>query len=239
MKGDRMSLKLKNTPKYKLIIALLSVYTLASTVFNVNLYMSLTEAHKTSQEVSDKMEILTKQKAHEIKVFEGRILDLEDENVEIRESNDDLINKIKNLQESIDSKNEKIDNKNTEIERLNEQLTSRAGSNTSSSGKGEWMNFEMTSYTAFCSTGCNGITATGVDVSNSIYHQGKRVIAVDPSVIPLNSTVEIKRENGETFQAVAIDTGGRINGRIADLLVGSKRKAIQNGRESVHIRIMN
>src|SRR5699024_8366605 len=67
--------------------------------------------------------------------------------------------------------------------------------------------FNATYYSAYCSTGCTGVTATGDDVSSSIYVKGKRVIAVDPSVIPLGSTVRVTTPN-ESFEAMALDTGG-------------------------------
>jgi 3D (Asp-Asp-Asp) domain-containing protein len=96
---------------------------------------------------------------------------------------------------------------------------------------------QMTSYTAFCNTGCTGVTATGVDVSNSTTYQGYKVIAVDPSVIPLYSIVRVDTVN-ESFQAVAMDTGGAIKGNIIDLLVGSKSKARDNGRQYVTVTVL-
>src|SRR5690606_31509225 len=66
-----------------------------------------------------------------------------------------------------------------------------------------------TAYTAFCDTGCIGVTKTGYDVSNTVYYEDKRVIAVDPKVIPLHSIVEVTYGD-ESFKAVALDTGGDI-----------------------------
>src|SRR5699024_3285174 len=106
------------------------------------------------------------------------------------------------------------------------------------SGKGEAesnkiIEAEATAYTAYCDTGCIGVTATGIDVSQSIYHEGKRVIAVDPSIIPLGSVVKVSLKNGELFEAVAIDTGGDINGARIDVLMVSKEEAIEFGRQAV------
>src|SRR5690625_3012009 len=84
--------------------------------------------------------------------------------------------------------------------------------------KEEWLTFESTAYTAFCDSGCIGITRTGYDVSKTIYYDGMRIIAVDPDVIPLHSIVEVKTEN-ETFTAIALDTGELIKGNIIDLLM--------------------
>jgi len=112
------------------------------------------------------------------------------------------------------------------------------------SGKGEAesnkiIEAEATAYTAYCDTGCIGVTATGIDVSQSIYHEGKRVIAVDPSIIPLGSVVKVSLKNGELFEAVAIDTGGDINGARIDVLMASKEEAIEFGRQAVEIDIIN
>ncbi|RPF51190.1 G5 and 3D domain-containing protein [Aquisalibacillus elongatus] len=102
--------------------------------------------------------------------------------------------------------------------------------------KGEWMNFTSTKYTAFCD-GCTGSTATGVDVSNTIYYNGMRIIAVDPSVIPLDSIVEVKVGNN-TFKAIAKDTGGAIKGKKIDILVDSKQEAWNWGYRSVQVRML-
>ncbi|PJH94903.1 3D domain-containing protein [Bacillus sp. SN1] len=102
-----------------------------------------------------------------------------------------------------------------------------------------WQTFEASAYTADCPEGCSGVTATGLDVTGTIYHAGKRIIAVDPSVIALGSTVEIKQADGTTFEAVAQDTGGAIKGAKIDVLVASEADAVQFGRQSVQVRVIN
>lgn len=102
-----------------------------------------------------------------------------------------------------------------------------------------WQTFEASAYTADCPEGCSGITATGIDVTGTIYHAGKRIIAVDPSVIALGSTVEIKQADGTTFEAVANDTGGAIKGAKIDVLVARETEAVQFGRQSVQVRVIN
>ncbi|MCR9040829.1 3D domain-containing protein [Bacillus sp. L381] len=103
----------------------------------------------------------------------------------------------------------------------------------------EWQTFEASAYTAYCAEGCTGTTATGLDVSHTIYHAGKRIIAVDPSVIALGSTVEVRQADGTTFQAVANDTGGAIKGAKIDVLVANEDDAVQFGRQSVQVRLIN
>lgn len=99
--------------------------------------------------------------------------------------------------------------------------------------------FEVTAYVAFCDTGCTGMTATGLDVSESIHHEGKRIVATDPDVIPTGSTVYMTLGNGEVIEAVAQDAGGDIQGNRVDLLVGSEGEARDFGRQTVEISVRN
>ena len=99
------------------------------------------------------------------------------------------------------------------------------------------MTFESTAYTNNAGDnktyGGRVLTATGHDVTNSIYYKGMRIIAVDPSVIPLGSVVHIHGVG----DAIALDTGGRIKGHILDLLVDSKREALNWGRRHIKVTI--
>lgn len=101
----------------------------------------------------------------------------------------------------------------------------------------EWRTFEATAYTASCE-GCSGITKTGVDVKNATHHNGNNIIAVDPSVIPLGSLVEIKINGKSTMVATAQDIGGAIKGNRIDILVGSNKEANNFGRQTVKVRIL-
>lgn len=98
------------------------------------------------------------------------------------------------------------------------------------------VNVVATAYIAMCNTGCTGFTATGLDVRNT---PSKRVVAVDPNVIPLHSKVRVNLPSGESFLATALDTGGDIqNGRI-DVLMATKSEAIEFGRqENVTVEIL-
>lgn len=97
--------------------------------------------------------------------------------------------------------------------------------------------YEVTAYTAQCD-GCIGITKTGVDVRHTIKYEGKRIVAVDPSVIALGTTVELRLANGRTIEATAQDVGGAIKGRRLDLLVADRATAIEFGRQDVEVRII-
>ena len=101
----------------------------------------------------------------------------------------------------------------------------------------EIIHVEATFYGADC-YGCVGITATGDDVRDSIYVDGRRVIAVDPSVIALRSIVRVTLSSGESFEAIASDTGGRIKGRIIDVLVSSEAESYKYGRQTATVEIL-
>jgi|SRR6185312_2154928 len=98
--------------------------------------------------------------------------------------------------------------------------------------------YESTFYTAECK-GCSGITRTGYDVRNTIYTpDGLRVVAVDPNVIPLHSIVQVTLEDGTTFTAQALDTGGDIKQKRIDVLVETKKEAFRLGRQQVQVEII-
>lgn len=102
----------------------------------------------------------------------------------------------------------------------------------------EWRPFEATAYTAACG-GCIGITKTGIDVRHTIVdEEGRRIIAVDPVVIPLGSTLEVRIGN-ETFSAVAADTGGSIRGARIDVLTATEAAALKFGRQDVEVRVFD
>jgi 3D (Asp-Asp-Asp) domain-containing protein/DNA-binding protein H-NS len=90
---------------------------------------------------------------------------------------------------------------------------------------------EATAYTAFCDTGCTGVTATGINLGNN---RNAKVIAVDPKVIPLGTKVYVE---GYGY-AIAGDTGGAIKGNIIDLHVPTTKDAINWGRRTVKVTIL-
>ncbi|WP_145614161.1 3D domain-containing protein [Bacillus licheniformis] len=132
-----------------------------------------------------------------------------------------------------------VTKKDAKIQALEDEIKAlKKAKNPTATKTSAWRTFTMTAYTAFCAEGCTGITKTGVDVSHSIYYEGARVIAVDPSVIALGSTVEVRLADGSNFRAKAIDTGGMIKGARLDLLVANEADAVQFGRQSVELRVI-
>lgn len=81
------------------------------------------------------------------------------------------------------------------------------------------------------SGGMTGVTATGIDLRAN---PNKRVIAVDPSVIPLGTTVWVEGYG----VAIAGDTGGAIRGNKIDVHVPTVAEAIQWGRRNVTVKIL-
>ncbi|MCA1062716.1 hypothetical protein LS684_22310 (plasmid) [Cytobacillus spongiae] len=92
------------------------------------------------------------------------------------------------------------------------------------------VNVTATAYTAYCE-GCIGITKTGVDL---IENPDARVIAVDPSVIPLGSKVYV-----EGFgYARAEDTGGAIKGNRIDIYMEKEKDALNYGVQDVKVKVI-
>lgn len=192
-----------------------------------------------------------KEKGNEIKferIYEERLKLLEEERIK-REKELERKRKLEEQKRIEEEKQKEREQKEQQerllSERKNEENQEQSvkeesdESNAEDNSNGNWKTFEGTAYTAFCDTGCTGITATGLDVSNTIYTpNGKRVIAVDPSIIPLNSTVKV-RYGGNEFVAKAVDTGGAIKGYRVDILVSNKDIANNFGRRNVEVKIIN
>lgn len=87
-----------------------------------------------------------------------------------------------------------------------------------------------TAYTAHCD-GCSGTTSTGI---NLIKNPGRKVIAVDPNVIPLGTRVWVEGYG----EAVAGDTGGAIKGNRIDVFVPDQTEASNWGRKPVKVKIL-
>ncbi|WP_244910463.1 G5 and 3D domain-containing protein [Caldibacillus thermoamylovorans] len=87
-----------------------------------------------------------------------------------------------------------------------------------------------TAYTASCN-GCSGKTAIGIDLHAN---PGAKIIAVDPSVIPLGTKVYVE---GYGY-AVAADTGTRIKGNKIDVFFASQSDAYRWGQRTVKIKIL-
>ncbi|MFN2747487.1 MULTISPECIES: LysM peptidoglycan-binding and 3D domain-containing protein [unclassified Bacillus (in: firmicutes)] len=103
-------------------------------------------------------------------------------------------------------------------------------SNTSQSAAKE-LTVTATAYTAN-DGGMSGVTATGINLKAN---KNAKVIAVDPSVIPLGSKVHVEGYG----EATAADTGGAIKGNKIDVFVPSKSAAKNWGVRTVKVKVLN
>ena len=106
--------------------------------------------------------------------------------------------------------------------------TTQAAAASSNQG-GYYLTVEATAY-SYNEAGLSNYTADGTNLVSE-----PNVIAVDPSVIPLGSLVEVPGYG----IAIAGDTGGAIKGNIIDLHFTTVDQANQWGRRNVTIRILN
>lgn len=96
---------------------------------------------------------------------------------------------------------------------------------------GKVFTMSASAYTASCS-GCSGYTTTGINLNAN---PNKKVIAVDPSVIPLGSRVWVEGYG----EAIAGDTGGHIVGNRIDIHVPTKSAAYSWGRRTVQVKVLD
>ena len=121
------------------------------------------------------------------------------------------------------------------IVQLSKKTTSRSGSRTDSTASTvaaptSGTVFKITAYCACrqcCGSYANGITATGTRATAG------RTIAVDKSVIPLGSSVNI---NGHIYTAE--DTGGAIKGNRIDIYFSNHAEALSWGVRYLPVQIV-
>ena len=87
-----------------------------------------------------------------------------------------------------------------------------------------------TAFTANCK-GCSGVTSTGFNLKEN---PDAKIIAVDPDVIPLGTKVWVEGYG----EAIAADTGGAIKGNKIDVFMSSTKQAINWGRRTVTVKIL-
>lgn len=102
-----------------------------------------------------------------------------------------------------------------------------AAESTQTSKNGYTMTVEATAYSRNQPVLSNH-TFTGIDL-----RENPRVIAVDPDVIPLGSTIVVPGYG----EYVAGDTGGAIIGNRIDVHIESLQEAIQFGRQSIEVQV--
>lgn len=103
-------------------------------------------------------------------------------------------------------------------------------SESTSNSDDEVLYMNATAFSADCK-GCSGVTATGINLNDN---PDLKVIAVDPSVIPLGTKVWVEGYGN----AVAGDTGGAITGNRIDVHVPTKADASRYGWKKVKVKIL-
>ncbi|MEK3939436.1 LysM peptidoglycan-binding domain-containing protein [Bacillus pumilus] len=128
-------------------------------------------------------------------------------------------------------KQEPVQKEQTTKKAAPKKETAKAESSSASQSVQKEMTVTATAYTAN-DGGISGITATGVNLNKN---PNAKVIAVDPSVIPLGSKVYVEGYG----EAIAADTGGAIKGNKIDVHVPSKSQAQNWGVKSVKVKVLN
>ncbi|PEN32320.1 enterotoxin [Bacillus toyonensis] len=122
-----------------------------------------------------------------------------------------------------------------EIEKAKEEAKAKEESKNNTQSAKRELTVVATAYTADPSEngtyGGRVLTAMG---HNLTANPNMRIIAVDPKVIPLGSKVWVEGYG----EAIAGDTGSAIKGNRIDVLMGSKSKAMNWGRQTVKVKIL-
>lgn len=203
----------------------------------------ITKVKKYNDELDNKNDELRETNNSLEKDLKSTVKDVESLKVDLKE-----VKKAKEELEEVKKElNKKSKSLSAENERLKDELKKKKADNgkavkvqkrdvtTPSREKSQTptqrsLTMEATAYTAFCE-GCSGTTRLGFDLRAN---PNAKVVAVDPSVIPLGSTVEVA---GYGY-AVASDTGGAIKGNRIDLFMASETDARNFGRRSVTVKII-
>lgn len=228
--------------KKKLITASVIATLIATNGYTYYTYTKDTDAYK--KEIAENMKVNYNLKESNTDLSKN-IDDLEAElNTSVTE-NKKLNSELKESGSKLNEANSKVKKQESQINSLEEKLEivneklkvlPSVSSNIESSTSGRKLSMQVTAYTSTCQ-GCSGITKAGVNVSNTIYYQGYRVIAADTSILKMYSIVEIKTKSS-TFKAIVIDTGGAIRGNILDLLVNTYSEAIEFGRQQATVTVV-
>lgn len=142
------------------------------------------------------------------------------------------IEQLKKYNQYEERRNKRLNEKNEEIKKraIENVLTDTRTPKQKMSEK--VLTMTATAYVALCDSGCTGITATGI---NLIENPHKKVIAVDPSVIPLGTKVYVEGYG----EAIAGDTGGSIKGNKIDVHLPTYEAAKQWGIRTVKVTILD
>ena len=205
------------------------------------------EQNKALSEELEELESTHLQELEKIETYEEKMEKLE-EDIQNKESEIDKLNKdlqAKREREEEEARLAKVNNDKSTVLSSNKASNSEQNSDSistsssSASSNRTLGTFKVTSYAIGDGMTPSTVTANGTNVANTIYSpEGHRIIAVDTSVIPMNTVVRVTM-NGQSFLAKSSDTGSAIVGNKIDLLVNSPSEAINNGVQTATIEIVN
>ena len=122
------------------------------------------------------------------------------------------------------------DTKSNTNSNSNKKTVQEVSKSNESASSNKELYVSATAYSHESST--TGLTATGYNIKSN---PNIKLIAVDPSVIPLGTKVWVEGYG----EAIAGDTGGAIKGHKIDVLMPSSAQARSWGRKTVKITILN
>lgn len=220
-----------------------------SAIFFIALGTGVNEIQKDFTELHDRISVLSDEK----EILEMGKRDLKQSVLSERKKVKELEKEISDSDITIDGYMKTLDDVNKENIQLQSEIDSLSHSVTQtqveesnvmiaeytenvvveepvvkSTNAGVTMTVEATAYSTN-EAGLSDYTATGINLRENPY-----VVAVDPSVIPLGSTIYI--EGYGTF--IAGDTGGAIIGNRIDIHFTDLNACYNFGRQSVQIQVV-
>ncbi|UGO47903.1 3D domain-containing protein [Bacillus phage vB_BanS_MrDarsey] len=217
---------------------------------------------RKNAEISDNEKIIKKinddnaDKDNRIKDIQVKLGELDNKIKESEKVNAEKDTTINEQSKKLEEQHSQIETYQSKVEQLEKELNFKKQKKGSDAKKetnieqpkqevkeekksGRTITVEATAYTNHPSEngtyGGKVVTRTGLDISSSITYNGMGIIAVDPSVIPLNSIVQI--EGLGTY--IALDTGSAIQGNRIDILMADSTQTDNWGRRNVSVTIIN
>jgi 3D (Asp-Asp-Asp) domain-containing protein len=217
--------------KMKLLIA---TYLFISSICSlVYVYESTTKYNKLvslTEETTNTLNETQKKVEEQASV----ISDLQEQNTETQAKLDETTGKLGEATGKLEEAEKQRDLQKARADKaeadLKKKRASRAKSSAVSTAKVAGMStFKATAYNY------GTTTASGTRV------QQGRTIAVDPRVIPLGTKVKIVSPTHPHLNGVytAEDTGGAVKGNIIDIYMSSYDRAIEFGRRTIYVEILN
>ncbi|MFX3658531.1 MAG: 3D domain-containing protein [Ectobacillus sp.] len=165
---------------------------------------------------------------------------------EVQKENEALNNQIKDLQQqkeimqsSLQQKEQQLQEVQGQLQEAHREMENAAmalPSRSNASGAVRTLQMRATAYSADPAE--NGGTYNGKVLTKTGYNltdnSDAKVIAVDPSVIPLGSTVWVE---GYGY-AKAIDTGSAIKGNRIDVFIADKQAGREWGVRNVQVKVL-